>query len=97
MPSLLESFSIVYLEAMHHGLPIFTSDLWFARGVCGNAATYFDPFDEEDIVNKVTEIMSQKTKREKSVKAGFEKLGSFPSWQENFNTYQNLILELSDK
>lgn len=42
MPTLLESFSIVYLEAMYHGLPVFTSDMWFARAVCGDAAAYFD-------------------------------------------------------
>ena len=38
LPTLLESFSTTYLEAMHCGLPILTSDLDFAREVCGPAA-----------------------------------------------------------
>jgi glycosyltransferase involved in cell wall biosynthesis len=33
-PTLMESFSTTYLEAMHCGLPIMTSDLDFARDVC---------------------------------------------------------------
>jgi len=50
-PTLLESFSGSYLEAMHYGLPIFTTDIDFARYVCGDAALYFDPEDLDGIVN----------------------------------------------
>jgi glycosyltransferase involved in cell wall biosynthesis len=42
-PSMLESFSSAYLEAMAFGVPILTSDLDFAREVCGPSAVYFDP------------------------------------------------------
>jgi len=42
MPTYLESFSGTYLEAMHFETPILTSDLDFARGICGDAALYFD-------------------------------------------------------
>lgn len=95
MPSLLESFSIVYPEAMRHGLPIFTSDMWFARSVCGDAARYFDPFDAQDILRSVEEVFSDDAARRALADAGRRRLASFPSWPENFSRYQELLSELS--
>lgn len=43
LPTVLESFSGTYVEAMRLGCPILTSDMDFAREVCGDAAIYFDP------------------------------------------------------
>jgi hypothetical protein len=36
LPTLLESFSGTYIEAMHFERPIFTSNLDFAKEVCEN-------------------------------------------------------------
>jgi glycosyltransferase involved in cell wall biosynthesis len=44
LPTLLESFTSTYLEAMQFGAPILTSDLDFARFICGEAAVYFNPW-----------------------------------------------------
>lgn len=43
LPTLLESFSGSYLEAMHYQRPIVTSRLDFAEECCGEAALYADP------------------------------------------------------
>ena len=56
MPTLLESFSGTYLEAMHFGLPILTSDLDFAHEVCGDAALYFDPWDVGSIKDAILRL-----------------------------------------
>jgi glycosyltransferase involved in cell wall biosynthesis len=56
MPTLLESFSGTYLEAMHFGLPILTSDLDFARAVCGEAALYFNPWYTSSIKDAILKI-----------------------------------------
>ncbi len=53
MPTLLESFSGTYLEAMHFRLPIITSDFDFTRTVCGDAAIYFDPMNRGSMVNAI--------------------------------------------
>lgn len=50
LPTLLESFSGTYIEAMHFERPIFTSNLDFAKEVCGDAAYYFDPMNPDNIL-----------------------------------------------
>lgn len=97
MPTLLESFSIVYPEAMHHGLPIFTSDLWFAHSVCGEAAAYFDPFDAEDILRSLDRVYGDPSARDALIDAGRQQLAAFPSWPDNFASYQALIKQLLDQ
>lgn len=56
MPTLLESFSGTYLEAMQFGLPILTSDLDFAHAVCGDAAEYFDPWNPTSIRDAILKV-----------------------------------------
>lgn len=47
VPSLFESFSGSYIEAMYYELPLIVSDLDFAREICGKAAIYVAPTDEK--------------------------------------------------
>ncbi len=58
LPTLLECFSVSYLEAMYHGLPILTSDLDFAHDTCKDAAIYFDPLSPTDITNKISMLLN---------------------------------------
>jgi glycosyltransferase involved in cell wall biosynthesis len=53
LPTLLESFSTNYIEAFKFGIPIFTSNLDFAKEVCEDAAFYFNPYDASDIINTI--------------------------------------------
>lgn len=55
-PSMLESFSSAYLEAMAFGVPILTSDLDFAREVCGPGAVYFDPTQSGSLAESVARL-----------------------------------------
>jgi glycosyltransferase involved in cell wall biosynthesis len=70
MPSLLESFSTTYVEAMATSLPILTSDFDFARASCGNAATYFDPFSTDSIKNSIIEFRDNESLRFDLAQAG---------------------------
>jgi glycosyltransferase involved in cell wall biosynthesis len=42
LPTLAECFSASYAEAMVMEKPITTTDLGFARSICGNAAQYYE-------------------------------------------------------
>ena len=88
MPTLLESFSGTYVEAMYHQLPIFTSDIDFASGVCKDSAFYFNPFDEVDILNK---LLLDKEAQEKKVAEGIKVLNELLNWNEAFIKYNNLM------
>jgi glycosyltransferase involved in cell wall biosynthesis len=70
MPTRLESFSGTYLESMHFGLPILTSNLDFAREVCGDAALYFDPWDAESIKDAIIGLKNDPELRRTLVERG---------------------------
>jgi glycosyltransferase involved in cell wall biosynthesis len=53
LPTLLESFSATYVEAMQFRCPILTSDMDFSRAVCGDAAMYFNPRDVRSLYHTI--------------------------------------------
>jgi len=57
MPTLLESFSGTYIEAMAFGCPIITSDLDFAHEVCRDAALYFDPWSVQSLFEAIWKLL----------------------------------------
>jgi glycosyltransferase involved in cell wall biosynthesis len=52
-PSLYEGFGLPPLEAMASGCPALVSRAASLPEVCGDAAMYFDPYDEGDIADKI--------------------------------------------
>ena len=91
MPTLLESFSGTYVEAMFHRIPIFTSDLDFANGVCGDAACYFDPQDADEIVHTIDTVFDDPGRAASLIASGRRVLASFPDWPSAFELYQEII------
>lgn len=53
LPSLNESYSLNYIEALCLGKRLLVSDRQFSRSICGNNAVYFNPLDAHDILNKI--------------------------------------------
>jgi glycosyltransferase involved in cell wall biosynthesis len=82
MPTLLESFSGTYVEAMRLGRPILTSDLDFAREVCGDAALYFDPFDPKSICDSIVRFKDNLATRERLIEAGIRRSADSVSWDQ---------------
>jgi glycosyltransferase involved in cell wall biosynthesis len=82
-PTLLESFSSAYLEAMHFGRPILTSDLDFAHEVCGDAAEYFDPWHADAIKDALLALRDRPERRAELVARGHARLETaLRSWPE---------------
>jgi glycosyltransferase involved in cell wall biosynthesis len=75
LPSLLESYSGVYAEAMTLGVPIVTSDRDFARAVCGDAAVYVDPEDPASLARAVAGLMADPDRRRSLIEAGHRRAG----------------------
>jgi glycosyltransferase involved in cell wall biosynthesis len=91
MPSLLESFSGTYVEAMYHGKPIFTSDLDFAKVVCGDAAFYFNPLEANSIINSIRFAYKNPELMLSKIASGKERLNDFLSWEQVFDKFSEII------
>jgi len=95
MPTLLESFGLPYLEAMHFGVPILTSDLDFAREVCGDAAIYFDPWNPASVKDAVLRLKQNPALAEQLAAKGRARLKTmFKSWDEVARQVADLLAEL---
>lgn len=82
-PTFLESFSGTYIEAMHFGLPILTSDLDFAHYICKEAAVYFDPWDPADAVEKIIKVKNDLALRQELINKGKIHVKTFfKSWDQ---------------
>jgi len=83
LPTLLESFTVTYLEAMQFDCPVLTSDLDFAREVCGEAAIYFDPWNVDSMCAAVVRLRDDPALQCHLRLQGRERLNRmFPAWKE---------------
>lgn len=97
LPTLLESFTASYLEAMVMKLPILTSDLDFARYLCGEAALYFNPLDQQDIVDKIELLKNDKILHKSLVDLGSMKLKDYPTARERADSYISICKKVTKK
>lgn len=91
LPTLLECFSASYPEAMRMKIPILTSDLPFAKGLCDTSATYFDTISAKDIAAKIVELNKNKNKQNLLVENGIQQLKKFDSFTERAKKYIKII------
>lgn len=90
LPTLLECFSASYPEAMRMGVPILTSDLPFARALCGDAAVYCNPLSAESIVEKLRLLRDAKVRDELCAK-GKIRLGVYDTFDTRAEKYIDII------
>jgi len=77
LPTLLESFSGTYIEAMQFERPIITSDLDFAREICGDAAEYVDPLSPASIRDGICRLRDDPEYAAQLVERGRRRMTSF--------------------
>lgn len=91
LPSLLETFSANYPEAMAMARPIVTSDLDFARAVCGDAAIYFNPEDADDAAGAILRLVDSESLWLQQVSNGERALKRLPTSREKYSDYRSII------
>ena len=97
LPSLLECFSASYVEAMAMEKPIITSDLGFARHICGEAAVYFDPLDGKNIAEKIIQVSNNDAIKKKLTESGKDYLQSINSPYERAVSFLKISRSLIKK
>ena len=92
-PSIFEGFGIPILEAMAVGTPVITSAISCMPEVGGDAVLYTNPFDENDLANKMISLIQHPSLRnEFSIKgkAQAQKFTSKKCAEDVMNVYLNL-------
>ncbi|MFS1984180.1 glycosyltransferase [Vibrio breoganii] len=91
LPTLLETFSASYPEAMVMNVPILTSDLDFARDICKDSAIYFDPSDSYDIADKIYNLASDDSLRLNKIRKAKNLLSTMPNSSQRLQQILNII------
>ena len=95
MPSLLETFSANYPEAMATGRPLVASNLDFAREICGNAAVFFEPHNAESAANAILDLLGSGSLWSEKIENGRRILSDLPTSAERFSLHERRLLELA--
>lgn len=95
MPTLLECFSATYPEAMRMEVPIVTTDLEFARGLCGNSACYYSPVDAEAAAEAIYKVATDKTYAAQLVSNGTKQLKKFDNYEQRASKLIKLLEEIA--
>ncbi len=79
-PTLLECFTAAYPEAMRMRKPIVTTDLEFARGLCGDSAIYYSALDAESAASAIYDVLTNIPLRNKLIDCGSRQLSQYDTY-----------------
>lgn len=89
-PSFYEGFGFPPLEAMASGTPVITSNLSSMPEICGGAALYVDPYDIDDIVVKVKNLLGNTVLQKEMIDKGLKQAKKF-KWEYTAQEYKNIF------
>jgi glycosyltransferase involved in cell wall biosynthesis len=84
-PSLIEGFGLPPLEAMQEGTPVAAAESSCLPEILGDAARFFAPYDIEEMVAVMEDLLENKDKREALIEKGFKRITRY-SWEEMART-----------
>ncbi len=80
-PSLLEGFGLPPLEAMRYDLPVAASNNSSCPEILGEAAAYFNPIDDQDILDSLLRVLEDNALRSRLMESGRQQVLKY-SWQD---------------
>ena len=95
MPTLMECFTATYPEAMRMEVPIVTTDLEFARGLCGDAACYYSALDASAAAEAIYKVATDAVYRLQLIAYGKEQLKKFDNYEQRAKKLVNILEELT--
>lgn len=91
-PSLYEGFGLPPLEAMACGCPVICSNRASLPEICGDAASYFDPLNVEEIDILINQLVNDSSLRDSLKQKGFQKAKQF-TWKKSAQVYFKILKE----
>ena len=95
LPTLAECFSASYPEAMKMGKPIITTDLGFARSICGEAALFYEAKNAKEAARQIKRLIKDIGLQQKLITKGNEQLKTFDTSKERASKYIELCEKLA--
>jgi glycosyltransferase involved in cell wall biosynthesis len=93
-PSLYEGFGMPLIEAMHYGCPVVASNAGSLPEVGGDACLYFDPFNAQELAEKMELVLFDDGLRSAMIERGLARERAF-SWErcavQTRNVYASLL------
>jgi len=90
-PSLLETFSANYPEAMAQEKPVVTADLDFAHDICDDAALYYSPKDARSAAECIDKLMGNDELVCELTTKGKKILAGLPTSQDKYYAYDSIL------
>lgn len=91
IPTLLESFSATYPEAMSVGMPVITTNMDFSRAICHDAAAYFEPNDVAGAAEQIIRVLSDRPYREGLIARGRNVVSNLPDANAKYQQYVSIV------
>lgn len=93
IPSFYEGFGLIGLEAFACGTPVISSNRTSLPEILGPAAVYFDPYDPQDIAEKINLVFSDKKMYNELREKGIEQIKRY-DWnsmgRDTLDLYKNI-------
>lgn len=89
-PSLYEGFGFPPLEAMQNNVPVLCASTSSLPEVCGNAVTYFNPNNPQELAQKISDFISNPSKSLSISKVYEQHLRNF-NWDECTEIYTQIF------
>ncbi len=95
MPTLMECFTATYPEAMRMEVPIVTTDLEFANGLCGDAACYYSAVDAVAAAEAIYKVAMEKAYANQLVANGKKQLLKYDNYEQRSEKLVKILEEIS--